>query len=175
MKTEASQWMSGKEAADKLEKALHQRLASLTPTPQEDVVIIGIRSSGTWIAKRLHRALGIKRPLGVLDISYYRDDFSCVGVNPQVLPSTIPHGIDGCYVVLVDDVIHTGRTVVAALKELADFGRPKNVILAVLANRSGREMPISADIFAMNCELADNQYLKLHQDGKFRLTVREKG
>ena len=110
-----------------------------------DPLMVGIHTGGVWIAERLHAALYLPEPLGVLDISYYRDDFSRLGLHPQVRPSDLPVAINDRHLILVDDVLHTGRTIRAALDSLFAYGRPASVLLAVLARRGGRELPIAAD------------------------------
>ena len=126
-----------------------------------DPLVVGIRTGGAWIADHLYRALNLQGPLGSLDISFYRDDFSRIGLHPRVQPSRLPPGIDGRDVVLVDDVIQTGRTVRAALNELFDFGRPASVMLAVLIDRGGRELPIQPDAFGARVELPRGNEIKL--------------
>lgn len=126
-----------------------------------DPLVVGIHTGGAWIAERLHTALGLGTPLGGLDISFYRDDFSRIGLNPSVRPSRLPPGIDAHHVVLVDDVIQTGRTVRAALNELFDFGRPASVMLAVLVDRGGRELPIQPDAVGARVELPRGSEIKL--------------
>ncbi|MEO6697046.1 MAG: bifunctional pyr operon transcriptional regulator/uracil phosphoribosyltransferase PyrR, partial [Gammaproteobacteria bacterium] len=109
-----------------------------------DPLMIGIHTGGVWLAERLHRLLNIHEPLGTLDISFYRDDFTRIGMHPQVTPSHLPFNLDNGHIVLVDDVLYTGRTLRAALNEIFDYGRPASVMLAVLVDRGGRELPIEA-------------------------------
>lgn len=123
--------------------------------------LVGIHTGGVWIAERLRQRLGIPAPLGRLDISFYRDDFSRIGVNPQVRPSELPFDVDGRHLVLVDDVLYTGRTIRAALNELFDYGRPASVLLAVLVDRGGRELPITADVAGTRLELPVDHQLHL--------------
>ena len=137
-------------------------------TPQS--VMIGVHTGGAWVAERLHAALGLATPLGFLDISFYRDDFARVGLNPQVKKSTIRAGIEDAAIVLVDDVLFTGRTVRAAMNELFDYGRPRRIDLAVLADRGGRELPVAARYVGAQVELRDNQSLNLARDGAGRLS-----
>jgi pyrimidine operon attenuation protein/uracil phosphoribosyltransferase len=99
--------------------------------------------------------------MGQLDISFYRDDFSRIGMNPQVKPSELPTSVDDVQVVLVDDILHTGRTIRAALNEIFDYGRPASVTLVVLGERSGRELPIQADITGEHFQLAEHEHIKL--------------
>lgn len=123
--------------------------------------MVGIHSGGVWLATRLHRALALPEPLGELDISFYRDDFTRVGLNPQVRPTTLPFPVDGRHLVLVDDVLMSGRTVRAALNALFDYGRPASVTLCVLADLNARELPVAADITGMTMALSPGQRLKL--------------
>jgi pyrimidine operon attenuation protein/uracil phosphoribosyltransferase len=127
----------------------------------EDVLMVGIRTGGVWVAERLHSLLGLKQPLAKLDISFYRDDFSRIGMNPQVKPSELPTSVDDCHIILVDDILHTGRTIRAALNEIFDYGRPATVTLAVLGERSGRELPIQADVVGQHIQLGEHEHVKL--------------
>jgi len=124
-------------------------------------LMIGIRSGGVWIAEQLHQRLNIKEPLGLLDISFYRDDFSQIGVNPNVKPSQLPSHIEGRDIILIDDVFYTGRTIRAALNEIFDYGRPNQVILAVLMERDGRQIPLSPDCVGTSINLNADQRIKL--------------
>ncbi len=126
-----------------------------------DPALVGIHTGGVWVAERLRQRLGIATPLGRLDISFYRDDFSRIGVNPQVRPSELPFDVDGRHLVLIDDVLYTGRTIRAALNELFDYGRPASVLLAVLADRGGRELPIEAHVAGSRLELPADQHIQL--------------
>jgi pyrimidine operon attenuation protein/uracil phosphoribosyltransferase len=126
--------------------------------------MIGIHTGGVWIAEELHKNLKIKQPLGTLNITFYRDDFTRIGMHPQVTPSNLPFNIDDQHIILVDDVLHTGRTIRAALNEIFDYGRPASVILAVLVERDGRELPVSADVAATRMTLSTNQHIKLSRD-----------
>lgn len=142
----------------KLQSELENIIADLT---RADVILVGIHTGGVWIAEKLHTALNIPSELGILDISFYRDDFSRLGLNPQVKPSKLPLDITDKHIILVDDVLYTGRTVRAAMNELFDYGRPASVQLAVLIDRGGRELPISASAIGLKIDLADHQHLKL--------------
>lgn len=124
-------------------------------------LMIGIRTGGVWVAEQLHSRLGIKQPLGLLDISFYRDDFSQIGINPDVKPSHLQPQMDGCDIILVDDVFQTGRTIRAALNEIFDYGRPNQVILAVLIERDGKQIPISPDCVGIKINLDKGQRIKL--------------
>jgi len=138
----------------------------------KDAAIVGIFSGGAWVAERLHRALGLTVPLGVLAVTLHRDDFGSIGLHRESRRSQIPFPVDGREVILVDDVLHTGRTVRAAINELYDFGRPSAVRLAVLADRGGRQLPFSADFTGATVEVARDEELVLsNESGKFRFAA----
>ena len=124
-------------------------------------IMIGIHTGGVWVAERLHRRLGLTAPLGRLDISFYRDDFTRIGLHPQVRPSDLPVPLDDRHVILVDDVLQTGRTIRAALNVLFDYGRPASVVLATLAERDGRELPIEPNVVGLHARLQPGQQIKL--------------
>jgi len=132
--------------------------------PIDDIAMIGIQSGGIRIAQYLHRQLGLATPAGTLNISFYRDDFSRIGLHPRVTPSTLPFEVENRTVILVDDVLYSGRTVRAALNEIFDYGRPARVILAVLIEREGAELPIRADVVGHALALEPTQQIKLHPD-----------
>lgn len=138
---------------------------------RQDPLMVGIHTGGVWVAERLHAALQIREPLGSLDISFYRDDFTRIGLHPQVKPSHIPFRVEDRHILLVDDVLHTGRTIRAALNELFDWGRPASVMLAVLVDRPGRELPIAADVVGERMALRPDQHVKLSGPDPLRLTV----
>ena len=121
--------------------AVRQEIQSL---PAQQVHLVGIHSGGAWLAQRLHRDLKLVQPYGTLDISFYRDDFDRIGLHAQLQPSDIPFPVTEKHLVLVDDVLYTGRTIRAAMNELFDYGRPASIRLAVLIDRGGRELPIAA-------------------------------
>jgi pyrimidine operon attenuation protein/uracil phosphoribosyltransferase len=126
-----------------------------------DLAIVGIRRGGVFLAQRLRaelaRELGVEPPLGTLDIALYRDDVADRGAAPVIGPTDIRFPVQGKTIVLVDDVLYTGRTVRAALDEIVDFGRPRRVWLAVLVDRGGRELPIAADFVGQRLEVADRE------------------
>ncbi len=124
-------------------------------------VMIGIRTGGVWVAEQMYQRLNISEPLGLLDISFYRDDFSQIGVNPNVKPSQLPPQIEGRDIILIDDVFYTGRTIRAALNEIFDYGRPNQVILAVLIERDGRQIPLCPDCVGTTITLNAGQRIKL--------------
>ena len=138
-------------------------LRQLKPRVTPDTCIVGVMTGGAWLAERLHRELGVTQPLGVLDISFYRDDFDQTGLSRNVKPSQIPFDVQGKRLLLVDDVLYTGRTVRAALNELFDYGRPALVELAVLVDRGGRELPVAAQYRGGSVEVAPEQVLVLER------------
>ena len=122
---------------------------------------IGIRTGGIWVAQALLKELGSDAPLGTLDVSFYRDDFSQNGLHPQVRPSALPFEIEGQHLVLIDDVLMSGRTIRAAMNELFDYGRPASVTLVCLLDLDAGELPISPDVVGATLTLAGNQRVKL--------------
>jgi pyrimidine operon attenuation protein/uracil phosphoribosyltransferase len=148
----------------KLQQHLQQRNIS-------DPLMIGIHTGGAWVANALHQKLQFSQPLGTLNISFYRDDFTRIGMHPQVQPSDLPFDIEDRHIILVDDVLHTGRTIRAALNEIFDYGRPASVTLAVLVDRGGRELPIAADICGEHLQLETNQHVKLSGPEPLELKV----
>ncbi len=155
-----------------LTEGLARRIAALGA---KEPVMIGIHTGGAWIAAHLHRRLGLSQPLGTLDISFYRDDFTRTGMHPQVKPSRLPVGIDDRHVILVDDVLHTGRTVRAALNELFDYGRPASVLLAVLVDRGGRELPVEPAVTGFTVPLAPGEEVKLSGPEPLTLAIVRRG
>jgi pyrimidine operon attenuation protein/uracil phosphoribosyltransferase len=135
-----------------------------------DPLIVGIHTGGVWVARSLQRALGCEEPLGRLNITFYRDDFNTIGLHPQVSPSELPVTVDGRDIILVDDVLFTGRTVRAAMNELFDYGRPRRIRLAVLYQRNGRELPVCADWVGQKPVLSDDE--QIHVDGPDPVTAR---
>lgn len=134
--------------------------------------LVGIHSGGAWVAGRLHALLAVDEPLGLIDVSFYRDDFAEKGLHPQVRPTALPFDIEGRHLILVDDVLFTGRTTRAAINELFDYGRPASIRLAVLADRGGRELPVAADWSAWQVTLAAGESLVLERGDDGRLAWR---
>jgi len=134
--------------------------------------MIGIRTGGEWVAQKLHQKLALTDPLGVIDISFYRDDFSKIGLNPTTKPSDIPWDVTDQHIILVDDVLFTGRTIRAALNEIFDYGRPASVTLVILLDRQGcRELPFQADVVGMS--LTCNQTIKVTGPDPLQVTILE--
>lgn len=141
-----------------LESAIREQISA---RKLHSPLMIGIHSGGAWIASDLHQRLGIEDPLGLLDISFYRDDFSQIGMHPKVKPSQLPPHLEGRDIILVDDVFYTGRTIRAALNEIFDYGRPNQVLLAVLIERNGRQIPLQPDCHGARIDLPEGQRIKL--------------
>ena len=144
--------------------------AKLTTHP----IMIGIHTGGVWVAKRLHQSLDLTTPLGSIDINFYRDDFSRIGLHPKVKASEIPDDIEDRCVILVDDVLQTGRTIRAALNEIFSWGRPAAVQLAVLVERGGRELPIQPDVVGARLNLNPSQHIKLSGPDTLEFSVSER-
>ncbi len=143
---------------DTMHQAISKKIQSLN---SDDVVMIGIHTGGFWIAEKLYQRLELSNPLGSLNISFYRDDFTKIGLHPEVKPSQLPTALDDKHIILIDDVLYTGRTVRAALNELFDYGRPASVTLAVLLDRGGRELPVYAEIVGQKITLEPGRQIKL--------------
>ncbi|MGD8593561.1 MAG: bifunctional pyr operon transcriptional regulator/uracil phosphoribosyltransferase PyrR [Gammaproteobacteria bacterium] len=152
-------------------KMAEQIKATFMPKASKDTLMIGIHTGGVWVAQRLHQLLGLSEPLGTLDISFYRDDFSRIGMNPQVKPSKLPVSVDNKHILLVDDILHTGRTIRAAMNEIFDYGRPASIRLIVLGERSGRELPIQPDVVGQHMALGPHEHVKLSGPEQLSLIV----
>jgi pyrimidine operon attenuation protein/uracil phosphoribosyltransferase len=139
-----------------------------------DTALVGIHTGGVWLAERLHETLGLTQPLGAIDVSFYRDDVGSKGLHAKPKRTEIPFPVEGAKIVIVDDVLYTGRTTRAALNELFDYGRPARVDLAVLVDRGGRELPIGARYcaYTLPAPLPASQILELERDDAGRLSLR---
>lgn len=158
--------------AEALYRTLSQQVKAALQQ-MENVAIVGIHSGGAWLAERLAAELQLEQRLGSIDVSFYRDDYAERGLHAEVKPTQISFTVDGANILLVDDVLYTGRTTRAAINELFDYGRPAKIMLAALVDRGGRELPIRADFVAESIVLPKNQSLVLQRadDGSFSLTV----
>jgi len=154
--------------AERLVAAL---IEQVRPHAGADTCLIGIHTGGVWLAERLHQALGLRHPLGTIDVSFYRDDYGSRGLNPKVKPSDIPFEVADADVILVDDVLYTGRTIRAALNELFDYGRPRRVRLAALVDRGGRELPIAAAFTGAQVSVGEGEQIELKKAGDGRLSL----
>ncbi|HQU98866.1 MAG TPA: bifunctional pyr operon transcriptional regulator/uracil phosphoribosyltransferase PyrR [Nitrosomonas sp.] len=137
-----------------------------------DIALVGIHTGGVWLAQRLHQKLGIEHPLGMLDVSFYRDDFDKRGLRAHVKPSAIPFDVEKVNILLVDDVLYTGRTIRAAINELFDYGRPGCIHLAALIDRGGRQLPIAPQYVGTELKIPDEKMLELRQDADGKLSLK---
>ena len=142
-----------------------------------DARLVGIHSGGAWLAERLAEMLPGEHPLGSIDVSFYRDDYAQKGLRAKLAATTLPFQVAGSRIVLVDDVLYTGRSVRAAINELFDYGRPESIELAVLIDRGGRELPIEATYVGSRLAVARDLSIVLqrHLDGRLELSVEPAG
>ncbi|HXX83900.1 MAG TPA: bifunctional pyr operon transcriptional regulator/uracil phosphoribosyltransferase PyrR [Casimicrobiaceae bacterium] len=142
-----------------------------------NAALVGIYSGGAWLAERLAQMLPGEHPVGYIDVSFYRDDYSTKGLRANVATTTLPFEVGGSRIVLVDDVLYTGRSVRAAINELFDYGRPDSIELAVLVDRGGRELPIEPTYVGARVSVARNLSIVLQRDldGRLELTVEPSG
>ena len=136
-----------------------------------DTGMIGLYTGGAWLAERLHSQLGLATPLGLMDIAFYRDDYHKQGLKHDPKRTKIPFDVEGRDLLLVDDVLYTGRTVRAAMNELFDFGRPRSILLVVLADRGGRQLPICAQYSGATVHVPDGMRLRLKRTEDARLKL----
>ena len=142
-----------------------------------DAKFVGIYSGGAWVAERLAQTIDGDHPVGFIDVSFYRDDFSRKGLKPEVKRTHLPFEVEGATIVLIDDVLFTGRSVRAAINELFDYGRPARIELAVLVDRGGRELPIEATYTGARLAVARSLSIVLSRDaaGMLALTTEASG
>lgn len=145
---------------------------AIRPQLAKNPALVGIYSGGVWIAERLRELLGLADEIGMIDVSFYRDDYAEKGLHPQCRPTVIPFDVEGRHIILVDDVLYTGRTTRAAVNELFDYGRPASIDLVVLADRGGRELPVAAACGVWDVALAPGENLVLARDERGRLAWR---
>ena len=140
----------------------------------DQTAMVGIHTGGVWVARRLHKMLGLNLPLGEIDVAFYRDDFAHRGLKSRVQPSSIEFEVDDREILLIDDVLYSGRTVRAAMNEIFDHGRPKKVMLGVLLDRGGRQLPIDANFVGGNVYLREVEKIALTKtdDGLFEFVLR---
>jgi pyrimidine operon attenuation protein / uracil phosphoribosyltransferase len=136
----------------------------------ENIALVGIYTGGVWLAERLRDALSA--PMGTLDVSFYRDDFGTRGLNPKAKRSDIGFEVQGRHIILVDDVLYTGRTIRAAMNELFDYGRPASIRLAVLVDRDRRELPIAPQFVGATLRLSEDDTLVLERDPSGKLSFK---
>lgn len=151
---------------------LGERLQALLDQQQiKNPLLIGIRTGGVWVAERLQQQLKLEEEIGVLDISFYRDDFTRHGLHPQVKGSELPDSIEDRHIILIDDVVMSGRTIRAAMNELFDYGRPASIKLVCLLDIGRRELPIQPDLCGASLELSEGQLVKLSGPQPLTLTL----
>ena len=141
----------------------------------DDGALVGIWSGGAWLAERLQKDLALPGAAGVISSTLHRDDYAERGLASGSDPTQLPFAIDGRHIVLIDDVLYTGRTIRAVINELYDFGRPASVKLAVLVDRGGRQLPIEPAYAAARVTLPAGQRLSLarSEDGRFSFAVKD--
>ena len=170
-------------AADEIDNTLDQMAADICEqvADKNNLVLVGIRTGGVYLANRIHEKiktrLGLDIPVGILDIGLYRDDWTRLSTNPVVRSTELPVSIDDRVVILVDDVLFTGRTVRAAMDALIDFGRPKRIELAVLVDRGHREFPICANYVGITLPTALDEVVNVYMEdagAEERVTVEAK-
>ena len=156
-------------------EALYRELArGVQALRQGDTRLVGITSGGAWLAERLQKDLGLAGEPGVISSAMHRDDFARRGLAASA-QTKLNFDVDGSHILLLDDVLYTGRTIRAVLNELFDYGRPGAVQLAVLVDRGGRELPVQADFAAARVALPAGQSLELARDGQGRFSFQVEG
>jgi pyrimidine operon attenuation protein/uracil phosphoribosyltransferase len=148
------------------EKLCEQLAAELRSRIGPKTAMVGLYTGGAWLAERLHAMLGLKTPLGLMDIAFYRDDYEARGLKHDPKRTKIPFDVNGAELLLVDDVLYSGRTVRAAMNELFDYGRPASISLVVLADRGGRQLPICAQHCGAKLEVPAGMRLTLKREGE---------
>ena len=153
------------------EKLCAQLVAELKPRIGPKTAMVGLYTGGAWLAERLHQTLGLKNPLGLMDIAFYRDDYAARGLKHDPKRTKIPFDVNGAEILLVDDILYSGRTVRAAMNELFDYGRPASIALVVLADRGGRQLPVCAQHVGARVEVPAGQRLRLNREESGRLVL----
>jgi pyrimidine operon attenuation protein/uracil phosphoribosyltransferase len=153
------------------EKVCQDLVRELKPRIGPKTAMVGLYTGGVWLAERLHKELKIEKPLGAMDIAFYRDDYAARGLKHDPKRTKIPFDVNGAELLLVDDVLYSGRTVRAAMNELFDYGRPQSIALVVLADRGGRQLPICAQHVGAKVEVPDGMRLRLKRDASGRLAL----
>ena len=153
------------------EKLCEQLVAQLKPLIGPKSAMVGLYTGGAWLAERLHPLLAMQTPLGLMDIAFYRDDYAARGLKHDPKRTKIPFDVNGCELLLVDDVLYSGRTVRAAMNELFDYGRPASISLVVLADRGGRQLPICAQHVGARVEVPAGMRLRLKKEDGEKLVL----
>src|SRR5690242_2310145 len=158
--------------AERLIDVLAEQIRREAPA---QTALVGIYTGGVWVAQRLHAMLGVSHPIGTIDVSFWRDDYKKTGMRPGVKPSDIRFEVEGADIILVDDVLYTGRTIRAAMNEIFDYGRPKSIRLAALVDRGGRELPICAQYVGAQMRVEPHQTIVLRhaEAGALSLALEE--
>ena len=158
-----------------VESLIEKLTLALTPyfsNPESQPIIVGIETGGVWIAEQIRKRIAPHAELGRLDISFYRDDFTRNGLHPVVKPSSLPNDIDDRTIILIDDVLQSGRTVRAAMNEIFDYGRPQKILLVILIDRGQREIPVQADFVGASLSLDSNTHIKLEGPEPLNLIIK---
>ena len=153
------------------ERLCEQLAAELRPKLGAQSAMSGLYTGGAWLAERLHKRLGLAEPLGLMDVAFYRDDYHAQGLHRDPKRTRVPFDVSGRDLLLVDDVLYTGRTVRAAMNELFDYGRPASISLVVLADRGGRQLPICAQYCGAKVEVPAGMRLRLKREADGRLAL----
>ena len=153
------------------ERLCEQLAAELRPVIGPKSAMIGLYTGGAWLAERLHGLLAMRTPLGLMDIAFYRDDYAARGLKHDPKRTKIPFDVNGAELLLVDDVLYSGRTVRAAMNEIFDYGRPQSIALVVLVDRGGRQLPICAQHVGAKVEVPAGQRLRLKRDAAGKLAL----
>src|SRR5215813_12056144 len=153
------------------ERLLVELARQIRSDPQPNTALVGIYTGGVWVAERLHHILKLATPIGTIDVAFWRDDYKKTGMRPGVKPSDIRFEVEGADIILVDDVLYTGRTIRAAMNEIFDYGRPRTIRLAALVDRGGRQLPICPQYVGAQLQVSPEQTIVLHRDGGGMLSL----
>ena len=159
------------------DQLLDQLVVQISPNMGPDMALVGMHTGGVWVMEALVQRLGLQdMTSGTLDTSFYRDDYTQRGLHDDVKPSRIPFDVEGRRILLIDDVLNTGRSARAAMNLLFDYGRPASIRLAVMVDRGGRELPICADYAGLRLDLPQASRVNLARDdgGQLSLVVSER-
>ena len=157
---------------DELLKSMQSNLVQyMNEADISSPIMVGIHSGGVLVARQLHAVMVIEEPLGELNSGFYRDDFSSNGLQAQLKPSVMPLSVEGRHIILVDDVLYSGRTARAAMNELFDYGRPASITLAVLIDRGNRELPIEAQVVGIKHRLDPDEYLQVTGSDQLEMSI----
>ena len=148
------------------EQLLERLAESIRADLREDTCLVGIHTGGVWVARRLHALLGLRTPLGSVHVAFYRDDYKKKGLSAGVRPSELTFDVDDAHIILVDDVLYTGRTIRAAMNEIFDFGRPTSIRLAALVDRGERQLPICPQYLGAQLSVPRDRLVQLRSDAE---------